>query len=108
MRTTGVYHRINSCPVVQWCSGAVVQWCSGAAVQWCSGAVVHWCTGAVARASDSQLREAGFESCAAVKLWSSCFTLHCSGSFSCMNEYLAIERGGCLCTNSIRALLDAF
>ena len=37
-----------------------------------------------------------FESCAAVLTpWASfIFTLHCSSSFSCINEHLAIESGG--------------
>ena len=49
----------------------------------------------VADASDSRLREPGFESCAAVlKPWASVFTLHCSSSLSCINEYLAIDSGG--------------
>ena len=47
------------------------------------------------RASDSRLREPGFEPCAAVlKTWASVFTLHCSSSLSCINEYLAIDSGG--------------
>ena len=47
------------------------------------------------RASDSRLRGPGLESCAAVlKLWASCFTLLCSSSLSCINEYLAIDSGG--------------
>ena len=46
------------------------------------------------RASDSRLREPGFESCAAVlKHWASFFTLHCSSSLSCINDYLAIDSG---------------
>ena len=45
-------------------------------------------------ASDYRLREPGFESCAAVlKPWASFFTLHCSSSLSCINEYLAIDSG---------------
>ena len=52
------------------------------------------------RASNSQLREPGFESCAAVlKPWARFFTLHCSSSLSCINEYLAID------TSSLRALM---
>ena len=44
------------------------------------------------RASDSRLREPGFESCAAVlKPWAIFFTLHCSSSLSYTNEYLAID-----------------
>ena len=47
------------------------------------------------RDSECRLREPGFESCAAVlKPWASCFTLHCSSSRSCINEYLAINSGG--------------
>ena len=46
------------------------------------------------RASDSRLRIPGYESCAAVlKPWASFFTLHCSGSLSCINENLAIDSG---------------
>ena len=42
---------------------------------------------------DSRLRGHGFESCAAViKPWASYFTLHCSSSLSCINEYLAIDK----------------
>ena len=52
--------------VAQWRSGPVAQWRSGAVAQWPSGAVAQWRSGAVARASDSRLREFGFESCAAV------------------------------------------
>ena len=44
------------------------------------------------RASDSQLREPGFKSCAAVLGKFS--PLHCSSSLSCINEYLAIDSGG--------------
>ena len=46
-------------------------------------------------ASDSRLRGPGFESCAAVlKHWAGFFTLHCSSSLSCINDYLAIDSGG--------------
>ena len=47
------------------------------------------------RASDSRLRETGFESYAAVlKPLGKFFTLHSSSSLSYINEYLAIDRGG--------------
>ena len=60
------------------------------AMQFCSRA--QWFSG---RASDSRLREPGFESCAAVlKPWASFFTLHCSSSLNCINEYLTIGSGG--------------
>ena len=46
------------------------------------------------RALDSRLREPRFKSCAVVlKPWASFFTLHCSSSLSCTNEYLAIDNG---------------
>ena len=52
---------------------------------------MQWLRG---RASDSRLREPGFENCAAVlKPWASFVTLQCSGSLSCINEYLAIDSG---------------
>ena len=63
---------------------------------------MQWLMG---RALDSRLKEPGFKSCAAVlKPWASLFTLHCSSSISCLNEYLVIDRGGYvyeqpLCTN---------
>ena len=53
---------------------------------------MQWLRG---RASDSRLREPGFETCAAVlNLWASFFTLHCSSSLSCIYEYMAIDSGG--------------
>ena len=47
------------------------------------------------RASNSRLREPSFKS-SALKLWAILFTLHCSSSLSCMNEYLAKASGGYL------------
>ena len=50
------------------------------------------------RASDSRLREPGFDSCAAVlKHWASVFTRYCYTSLSCINEYLAIDSDGYVC-----------
>ena len=41
------------------------------------------------------LRDPRFKSCAAVlKPWASVFTIHCSSSLSCINQYLAIDSGG--------------
>ena len=49
-------------------------------------------------ASDSRLQEPKFESCAAkLKPWASFFSLHCSSSLSCINEYLTMDSGGYLC-----------
>ena len=46
------------------------------------------------RASDSRLSGSGFESCAAeLNLGQVFFTLHCSSSLSCINEYLVIDSG---------------
>ena len=54
------------------------------------------------RASDSWLRGPGFESCAAVlKPWTSFFILHCSSSFSFINEYLAIDSDTAACIADI-------
>ena len=33
--------------------------------------------------------------------------LHCSSSLSCRDEYLAIDNGGYLCANTVRAALIA-
>ena len=50
---------------------------------------VQWLRG---RASDSRLREPGFEFCAAVlKPWASFFTLHCSSSLTCSGDYVYEE-----------------
>ena len=52
----------------------------------------QWLSG---RASDSRLREPGFESCAAVLIpRASIVTVHCTSSLSCINEYMAIDSGG--------------
>ena len=48
------------------------------------------------RALDSRLREPGFESCG-VKAMATFFTLYCSSSLSCINEYLAIDSGDYVC-----------
>ena len=58
------------------------------------------------RAVDSQLREVGFESCAAVLNFGILFTLHCSSSFICTNEYLAVD-SRYLYKQIIAAWLDA-
>ena len=79
-----------------------MQWCIGAVVYWCSGVLVQWCIGAGARVSDSQLRKPG---CASS--WAIVFTLHCSSSISCMNEFMAIVSGVYLCPNNLRALFAA-
>lgn len=50
-----------------------------------------WST--VGGASHTQSREPGFEFCAAVSTIGD-VCLHCSCSFSCMNEYLAVDSGG--------------
>ena len=45
------------------------------------------------RALDSRLRGPGFETCAVgVKTLGKFFTLHCSSSLSCINEYPAIDK----------------
>ena len=52
------------------------------------------------------LRDPRFKSCAAVlKPWASVFTIHCSSSLSCINQYLAVED---MCTSSLRALIVAY
>ena len=46
------------------------------------------------RASDSRLREPGFESCVAVlKPWANVITLNCSSALNCINGYMAIDSG---------------
>ena len=66
---------------------------------WCE-CRAQWLRG---RASDCRLREPGFESCAAVlKPWASLFTLHCSSSLSCINDYRTINSGGYVYERSSR------
>ena len=56
--------------------------------------VIRWAQWLRGRASYSRLREPGFESYSAVlRPWASFFTLYCSSSLSCINEYLAIDSG---------------
>ena len=45
--------------------------------------------------TDSRLKESGFDSCAAMSNLG-LFTLHYFSLHSCVNEYLAIDNGGCL------------
>ena len=52
--------------VAQWLSGSVAQWLSGSVAQWLSGSVAQWLSGSVATASDSRLKERGFESSVAL------------------------------------------
>ena len=40
--------------------------------------------------------------------WRSLYTLRCSSSLSSRDEYLVIDSGGYLCTNSLRALVAAW
>ena len=62
----------------------------------------------VGRTSDSRLREPGFEYFAAVSNSGQVvFILHCPSSPSCMNEYVALDSGGYLYTNGLRALIAA-
>ena len=51
--------------------------------------------GPVVRTLDPQSREPGFESsCCHIEALAISFTPRCHSSLSCINEYLAIERGG--------------
>ena len=75
---------LDMCHLLLTCVSPLLTCVSPGRVQWLRG-----------RASDSQLRGPGFESCAAVlKPWARFFTLHCSSSLSCINEYLAVDSGG--------------
>ena len=78
----------------------------------------------MARVSDSRLRAPGFEFCTAVYIilmtsyapisskiklsGQVVFTLHCSSSLSCTNECLAIDGGGYVYINNLRALIAAW
>ena len=54
-------------------------------------------SGLVVRTSDSQSREPRFESsCCHFQAVAILFTPRCFSSLSCINEYLAIESGGCV------------
>ena len=68
--------------------------------RWFTACRAQWLRG---RVCDSRLREPGIETCAAVlNPWESLFTLHCSSSLSCINEYLAIDIGGYVYEQSSR------
>ena len=62
----------------------------------------------MARSVDPKLRELGFESHVLLSNLEQAITSHCSSSLSCMNEYLAIDSGGYLCMNNLRALIAAW
>ena len=52
--------------------------------------------GSVVRTQDSQSREPEFESSRCrFEAFAISFTPHCHSSLSCINEYLAVDRGGC-------------
>ena len=55
---------------------------------------------------DSQLGEPGFKSFAAVEPWTSSFTLSCSNSPRCVEEWLDIDGGRCLYLHTIAVGLD--
>ena len=39
--------------------------------------------------------------CCLVKPWASCFSLHGSSSLNCMKQYLVIDSGGYVCSNTL-------
>ena len=51
--------------------------------------------GGAARMLDCQSRGTGFESTCPFETWAVSFTPHYLSSHSCINEYLAIDSGGC-------------
>ena len=62
-------------------------------------------TEAVVRALNSSLRDASSESWAVVlNLGLSLSAQHCSSSLSCMKDYMAVDSGGYVCTNSLPTL----
>ena len=107
---SGAVAQWRSGAVAQWRSGAVAQWRSGAVAQWRSGAVAQWRSGAVAQWRSglsfglSTNRNRVQILCSRVKPWASCY----SNSPSCMGEYLSIDSGGYVCTNSLRVLVAAW
>ena len=63
----------------------------------------------MARTSDSRQKRLRVRIlCYRVKPGAGFFTLYCSNSLSCTNEYLVIDSGGYLCTESLRALIAAW
>ena len=69
------------------------------------GTLLYQCSETVVRPSGSQLRKPGFEPCVIGSKYGQVCSLCCFSPFSCIDEYLAIESGGYLCTNSICALV---
>ena len=92
---SGAVAQWRSGAVAQWRSGAVAQWRSGAVAQWRSGAVAQWRSGAVAKATDSRLREPGFESCTAMSNFGQVFSL-------------CLFHSAYLCTNKLSAVIAAW
>ena len=43
--------------------------------------------------------------CSPYRTFVNVFTLHCSSALRCMDSFLAIDSGGYVCTNSLRALI---
>ena len=67
------------------------------------------CNGTVSGTLDSRLSEIRAQIlCCCVRLWASLFTLHCSSSLTCTNEYLAIDSGGHLHTTDLHILKVAW
>ena len=83
--------------IVPWaCSSKVCSLCFiSSNTDWCRA---QWLRG---KASDSRLIGPRFKSCG-VKTLGKFFTLNCSSSLSCINEYLAIDSGGYVYEQSSR------
>ena len=81
-------------------SGAAAQRRSGAAAQRRSGAAAQWLELHTLSTKRTRIPLSN--------LGQVIFILHYCSSLSCMNEYLAIDSGGYLCTNCLRALFTAW
>ena len=106
----GAVARWRGGAVARWRGGAVARWSGGAVGQWRGGAVGQWRGGAVAQrcsgASASRLRTR-------VRILRCRSNLGKVRSFYfdpvyLVHEYMAIDSGGYLCTNILRALIAAW
>ena len=82
--------------------------CRHLAAQWYSGTVAQRHSGTVRQFSTFNKDNPSLNPALPFQTADKFFTLHCFNSHCCTNEYLAIDSGGYLCTNSLRASVAAW
>ena len=107
-RRSGAAAQRRSGAAAQRRSGAAAQRRSGAAAQRRSGAAAQRRSGAAAQGLELHTLSTKRTRIPVSNLGQVIYILHYCSSLSCMNEYLAIDSGGYLCTNCLRALFTAW